>query len=69
MTSVINGYYALWRSRRGTLIMVDSNQLLSVEPNPSYPTGKAMCMKGLAAPDIAHSPRPPIYQAMTVSCR
>jgi predicted molibdopterin-dependent oxidoreductase YjgC len=61
MTSVINGYYALWRSRRGTLNTVDSNQLLSVEPDPSHPTGKAMCMKGRAAPDIAHSPHRVFY--------
>jgi anaerobic selenocysteine-containing dehydrogenase/ferredoxin-NADP reductase len=56
MTSVIRGYCTLCRSRCGTLNTVDSDQLLSVEPDPSHPTGKAMCTKGRAAPEIVHSP-------------
>src|SRR5580704_17285196 len=45
MTSVIHGYCTLCRSRCGTLNTLGSDQLLSVEPDPSHPTGKAMCME------------------------
>jgi hypothetical protein len=44
MTSVIHGYYTLCRSRCGTLNTVDGDQLISVEPDPSHPTGKALRM-------------------------
>jgi anaerobic selenocysteine-containing dehydrogenase len=30
--------------------------LVSVRPDTSHPTGKALCMKGKAAPEIVHSP-------------
>jgi anaerobic selenocysteine-containing dehydrogenase/ferredoxin-NADP reductase len=56
MTSVIHGYCTLCRSRCGTLNTVDGDRLLSVEPDLAHPTGKAMCMKGRAAPEIVHSP-------------
>jgi hypothetical protein len=61
MTSVIDGYCTLCRSRCGTLNTVDSDQMLSVEPDPSHPTRKAMCMKGRAAPQIVHSPHRVFY--------
>jgi anaerobic selenocysteine-containing dehydrogenase/ferredoxin-NADP reductase len=61
MTSVIHGYCTLCRSRCGTLNTVGNDQLLSVEPDPSHPTGKAMCMKGRAAPEIVHSPHRVLY--------
>jgi hypothetical protein len=46
MTSVIHGYCTLCRSRCGTLNTVDGDQLISVEPDLSHPTGKAIRMKG-----------------------
>ena len=61
MKSVIHGYCTLCRSRCGTLNTVDSDQLLSIEPDLSHPTGKAMCMKGRAAPEIVHSPHRVFY--------
>jgi anaerobic selenocysteine-containing dehydrogenase/ferredoxin-NADP reductase len=61
MTSVIHGYCTLCRSRCGTLNTVGNDQLISVEPDPSHPTGKAMCMKGRAAPEIVHSPHRVLY--------
>lgn len=30
--------------------------LISVRPDPSHPTGEAMCMKGKSAPELVHSP-------------
>jgi anaerobic selenocysteine-containing dehydrogenase/ferredoxin-NADP reductase len=61
MTSLVHGYCTLCRSRCGTLNTVGSDELLSVEPDPSHPTGKAMCMKGRAAPEIVHSPHRVLY--------
>src|ERR1700758_5416008 len=61
MTSVIHGYCTLCRSRCGTLNTVDGDQLISVEPDPSHSTGKAMCTKGRAAPEIVHSPHRVFY--------
>lgn len=50
------GYCTLCRSRCGTLNTVRDGQLVSVRPDPSHPTGSAMCMKGRAAPELVHSP-------------
>jgi anaerobic selenocysteine-containing dehydrogenase/ferredoxin-NADP reductase len=61
MTSVIHGYCTLCRSRCGTLNTVASDQLLSVEPDLAHPTGKAMCMKGRAAPELVRSPHRVFY--------
>jgi hypothetical protein len=46
MTSVIHGHCTLCRSLCGTLNTVDGDQLISVETDPSHPTGKAIRMKG-----------------------
>jgi anaerobic selenocysteine-containing dehydrogenase/ferredoxin-NADP reductase len=56
MSVTIPGYCTLCRSRCGTLNEVDGARLVAVRPNPAHPTGKAMCMKGRAAPEIVHSP-------------
>ncbi|WP_202862278.1 molybdopterin-dependent oxidoreductase [Sinorhizobium americanum] len=61
MTAEIAGYCALCRSRCGTLNRVDNGQLVSVRPDLSHPTGKAMCMKGRAAPELVHSPYRQLY--------
>ncbi|MEZ0053799.1 anaerobic selenocysteine-containing dehydrogenase/ferredoxin-NADP reductase [Mycobacterium sp. MAA66] len=58
---VINGYCTLCRSRCGTRNTVDGDQLVLVEPDHEHPTGKAMCMKGRAAPEIVHSPHRMLY--------
>ena len=51
------GFCTLCRSRCGTIYTVEDDRLVSVRPDPSHPTGKAMCPKGRAAPEIAHSAR------------
>ena len=55
--AVVPGYCTLCRSRCGTLNTVENDRLLKVEPNPEHPTGRAICPKGRAAPEIVHSPR------------
>lgn len=51
------GFCTLCRSRCGAIYTVEDDRLVSVRPDPSHPTGKAMCPKGRAAPEIAHSAR------------
>ncbi len=55
MTFVVHGHCTLCRSRCGTLNTVGDDRMLSVEPDPSHPTGKAMCMKGRVVTEILHS--------------
>lgn len=49
------GYCTLCRSRCGTVNEVRDDMLIAVRPDPSHPTGQAMCMKGRAAPELVHS--------------
>ncbi|WP_137045857.1 molybdopterin-dependent oxidoreductase [Pseudolabrys sp. FHR47] len=51
------GFCTLCRSRCGTINVVENDRLIAVKPNPAHPTGKALCPKGRAAPEIAHSAR------------
>ncbi len=54
---VVAGYCTLCRSRCGTLNVVENGRLVAVKPDPSHPTGQAICPKGRAAPEIVHSAR------------
>lgn len=58
-TREIPGYCTLCRSRCGALYTVEGERLLAARPNPAHPTGKALCPKGRAAPEIVHDPRRP----------
>lgn len=51
------GFCTLCRSRCGTIYTIEDDRLVGVRPDPDHPTGKAMCPKGRAAPEIAHSAR------------
>jgi anaerobic selenocysteine-containing dehydrogenase len=56
MTERIHGYCALCRSRCGCVSVVDGGRLVAVEPDPEHPTGKSLCVKGRAAPELVESP-------------
>ena len=49
-------YCALCVSRCGARAEVAGGTLLSLRPDPSHPTGQALCLKGKAAPDIVYHP-------------
>lgn len=49
------GYCTLCRSRCGTLNRVEEGRLICVQPDPQHPNGKAMCLKGKAAPELVYS--------------
>ena len=52
----IPGWCALCRSRCGCISVVREGRLVAVEPNPNHPTGRALCAKGQAAPELVYSP-------------
>jgi anaerobic selenocysteine-containing dehydrogenase len=53
-TRRIPGYCALCWSSCGCISVVEDGHLVAVEPDPSHPTGKALCAKGRAAAELVH---------------
>lgn len=53
----VPGYCTFCRSRCGSLNVIENGRLVEVKPLPSHPTGKALCAKGRAAPEIVHHAR------------
>jgi anaerobic selenocysteine-containing dehydrogenase len=54
----IHGYCALCRAHCGTVATVEDGRFTRLDPDPSHPTGKAICAKGRAAPELVyHSER------------
>jgi anaerobic selenocysteine-containing dehydrogenase len=54
----IPGYCALCRSRCGSIAVIENGRFVAMEPDPSHPTGRALCAKGRAAPELVyHSDR------------
>ncbi len=60
-TRRIQGYCALCVSRCGSVAVVEGDRLLALEPDPSHPTGRALCAKGRAAPELVHHPDRLLY--------
>src|SRR6476469_2067539 len=54
----IPGYCAMCVSRCGSIAVVENGRFIALEPDPLHPTGKALCAKGRAAPELVyHSDR------------
>jgi len=51
----IPGFCALCRSRCGCISVVQDGRLVAVEPDPDHPTGKNLCVKGRAAPELVYA--------------
>ncbi len=45
-------YCALCVSRCGAIAVRENGRFVALEPDPSHPTGKALCAKGRAAPEL-----------------
>jgi anaerobic selenocysteine-containing dehydrogenase len=60
-TERIPGFCALCRSRCGCVSVVEDGRLVAVEPDPSHPTGRNLCVKGRAAPELVHAPDRLLY--------
>ncbi|HVP68417.1 MAG TPA: molybdopterin-dependent oxidoreductase [Anaeromyxobacteraceae bacterium] len=52
----IPGYCALCVSRCGSIATVENGRFVELEPDPSHPTGQALCAKGRAAPELVYHP-------------
>jgi len=52
----VASYCALCTSRCGALATVTGGRLTALAPDPSHPTGKALCLKGKLAPEMVHGP-------------
>lgn len=52
----IQGYCGLCIARCGTVAVVEDDRLIRLEPDPTHPTGQALCAKGRAAPELVYHP-------------
>src|SRR5438034_6830161 len=50
----IQTYCALCVSRCGAIAVVEDGRFVALEPDPSHPTGQALCAKGRAAPELVY---------------
>ena len=51
----IPAFCALCVSRCGCEAVVDGDRLVAIEPDPSHPTGKSLCAKGRASPELVYA--------------
>ncbi|HSJ90201.1 MAG TPA: molybdopterin-dependent oxidoreductase [Anaerolineales bacterium] len=52
----VQGYCAMCVSRCGSIAVIENGRFVALEPDPSHPTGKALCAKGRAAPELVYHP-------------
>ena len=53
----IQGYCSLCIARCGTVATVENGRFTRLDPDPSHPTGQAICAKGRAAPELVYHPQ------------
>lgn len=52
----IQGYCSLCVARCGTVAVVEDGRFTRLDPDPTHPTGQALCAKGRAAPELVYHP-------------
>ncbi len=52
----IHGYCGLCIARCGAVATVEEGRFTRLDPDPSHPTGQAICAKGRAAPELVYHP-------------
>ena len=50
----VKGYCGLCIARCGSVATVENGRFTRLDPDPSHPTGQALCAKGRAAPDLVY---------------
>src|ERR1700731_1358587 len=50
----IRGYCGLCIARCGTVATVENGRFPRLDPDPTHPTGAAICAKGRAAPEVVY---------------
>lgn len=53
-TKHVSTFCALCVSRCGAKATITDGEFVALEPDPSHPTGHALCIKGKAAPEIVN---------------
>ena len=53
-TQKVRGYCSLCIARCGTIATVENGRFTRLDPDPSHPTGAAICAKGRAAPELVY---------------
>src|SRR5437868_3920737 len=51
----VQGFCGLCIARCGTIATVENGRFTRLDPDPSHPTGAALCAKGRAAPELVYS--------------
>ena len=51
----IKGYCGLCIARCGSIATVEDGRFTRLDPDPTHPTGAALCAKGRAAPELVYS--------------
>ena len=49
-------YCSLCISRCGAVAVIEDGRFTALQPDPSHPTGRALCAKGRAAPELVYHP-------------
>src|SRR6476660_2350795 len=57
----VPGYCAMCVSRCGSIAVIENGRFIALEPDPAHPTGKALCAKGRAAPELVYSSERLLY--------
>ena len=47
-------YCALCVSRCGAIATIEDGRFVRLDPDPSHPTGQALCAKGRAGPELVY---------------
>lgn len=55
MVEHIKGYCGLCIARCGSIATVENGRFTRLDPDPTHPTGTALCAKGRAAPELVYS--------------
>lgn len=55
-TERVHGYCGLCVSRCGSIATVEDGRFVALNPDPAHPTGRALCAKGRAAPELVYHP-------------
>src|SRR2546423_10529841 len=55
-TQRVHTYCALCIARCGAVAVVEEGRFARLEPDPTHPTGQALCAKGRAAPELVYHP-------------
>ena len=53
--AAIPGFCGLCIARCGSIATVEDGRFTRLDPDPTHPTGQALCAKGRAAPELVYS--------------